>query len=76
MQEMGLQTLHTVFNNSLPQPESIKGKISKGKTNSLDSDSSDYLLDDDDQGDSDDDDTKNDEQPQALAVKVLLQPSM
>jgi hypothetical protein len=77
MQELRLHTLRADLNNSLPQPESSKGKKSANKkTNSSDSDSSEYLLDDDDQGDSDDDDTETDEQPPPLAIKVLLQPSM
>jgi hypothetical protein len=54
---------------------STKGKnAANKKTNSSDSDSyvSVYLLDDDDQGDTDDDDTESYEQPQPLAIKVVL----
>jgi hypothetical protein len=77
MQELGLFKLSADLNNSLPQPESTKGGKSANKqTDSSDSDSSEYLLDDDDQGDSDDDDTETDEQPHPQAIKVLLQPSM
>ncbi|XP_066316152.1 uncharacterized protein [Miscanthus floridulus] len=47
-------------------------KSANKKTNSEDSDSSEYLLEDDDQGDSDDDDTESDEQPQPLATKMHL----
>ena len=46
------------------------------QTNSWDSDSSEYLVDDDDQEDDDDDDTETDEEPLPLAVKVLLEPYM
>ena len=72
MQELGLFKLSADLNNSLPQPESTKGGKSANKqTDSSDSDSSEYLLDDDDQGDS-----ETDEQPHPQAIKVLLQPSM
>ena len=73
MQEFGLKNLSTEFNNSVSQSASKKGeKSANKKTNSEDSDSLEYLLEDDDQGDSDDDDTESDEQPQPLATKVLL----
>jgi hypothetical protein len=73
MQDLGLHKLASDLNKSLLPSASIKGKNSANKkTNSTDSDSSDYLLDDDDQGDTDDDDTESDEQPQPLAIKVLL----
>ena len=73
MQDLGLHNLASDVNNSLPPSASTKGENSANKkTNSTDSDSSEYLLDDDDQGDSDDYDSDSDEQPQPLAVKVLL----
>ncbi|XP_072148504.1 uncharacterized protein [Setaria viridis] len=62
---LGLLNLSTEFNNSVPEPTTKKGKKSANqKTNSEDSDSSEFLLEDNDQGDSDDDDTESDEQPQ------------
>jgi hypothetical protein len=73
MQALGLKTLSSAFNNSIPESTSKNGKKSATKkSNSEDSDTSEYLLDDEDQGDSDDDDTESEEQPQPLAVKVLL----
>lgn len=73
MQELRLHGLSSDFNNSFTQSASTKGKKSaNNKTHSEDSDSSEYLLDDDVRGDSDDDDTESDEQPQPLAIKVLL----
>nr|XP_034591748.1 uncharacterized protein LOC117853524 [Setaria viridis] len=62
---LGLLNLSTEFNNSVSEPATKKGKKSANqKTNSEDSDSSEFLLEDNDQGDSDDDDTESDEQPQ------------
>ena len=69
----GLLKLSTDLSNSLPQSATKKGKNSANKkSNSQDSDSSEYLLGDDDQGDSDDDDTESDEVPEPLEMQVLL----
>lgn len=69
---LGLLNLSTEFNNSVPEPATKKGKKSANqKTNSEDSDSSEFLLEDNDQGDSDDDDTESDEQPQPTKVLLL-----
>jgi hypothetical protein len=76
MQDLGLHKLSSGLNKSLPPSASTKGKSANKKTNIINSDSSEYLLDDDDQGETDDDDTESDEQPQPLAVKVLLLSSM
>ena len=75
MQDLGLNKYTSVLNNSVSPSASTKGKHAANKiNNSSDSDSyvSFYLLDDDDQGDTDDDDTESYEQPQPLAIKVLL----
>jgi hypothetical protein len=73
MQDLGLHKFTSVLNKSLPPSASTKGQNSANKkTNITDSDSSVYLLYDDDQGDTDDDDTESNEQPQPLAIKVLL----
>ena len=73
LQELGINGLASSFNKSCTQPATTKGKKSANKkSNSEDSDSSEYLLEDDVQGDSDDDDTESDDQPQPLAIKVLL----
>jgi len=73
MQEFGLKNLSTEFNNSVSQSASKKGeKSANKKTNSEDSDSSEYLLEDDDQGDSDDDDTESDVQPQPLQLRCFF----
>ena len=68
-QELGLETLSSDLKNSLPQYGSTKGKTANKKTNSSDSDSSDYVLDDDDQGNTN---TDSDDDEQPLAQQVLL----
>lgn len=73
LQELGINGLASSFNKWFTKPATTKGKKSANKkSNSEDSDSSEYLLEDDVQGDSDDDDTESDEQPQPLAIEVLL----
>lgn len=66
LQKLGINGLASSFNKWFTKPATTKG------SNSEDSDSSEYLLEDDVQGDSDDDDTESDEQPQPLAIEVLL----
>jgi len=71
MQEFGLKiyllNLITLYHNLHQR----RGKSANRKTNSEDSDSSEYLLEDDDQGDSDDDETESDAQPQPTKVLLL-----
>jgi hypothetical protein len=76
MQALGLKVLASVFNKSVPPSESRQNKGNK-KTNSNNSESSKYHLEDDDQGCTSDDVTElSDGAPMALEIKVLPLPSM